>query len=70
MVRRERPAPEHNKEAEIQNNKLQEEQRYHKVLVVEYKQENEKKRVELKEQVQLINDIMKECARERKEKER
>ncbi len=58
------------KMAEIQNSKLREELGYHKILVVEYKQENKKKKVELKEQAQLINDILKECAKERKEKER
>ncbi len=40
------------------------------MLVVEYKQESKKNRIELKEQAQLINDILKECSRERKKKER
>ncbi len=36
----------------------------------EYKQESKRKKLELKEQAQLINDVLKECAKERKEKER
>ncbi len=36
----------------------------------EYEQEGKKKKLKLKEQAQLINDILKECAKERREKER
>ncbi len=58
------------REAGIQNGKLQEKPEYQEILMEEYKQEGKKKKPELKEQAQLINDILKECAKERKEKEK
>ncbi|XP_057989068.1 uncharacterized protein LOC131172132 [Hevea brasiliensis] len=58
------------KEAGIQNGKLWEKLEYHEILMEEYKQENKRKKLELKDQAQLINDISKECAKERKEKDK
>ncbi len=58
------------KEKEIQNDKLQERLEYHEILVEEYKQENKRRKLELKDQAQLIKDISKECAKERKEKDK
>ncbi len=43
--------------------------RDHEILMEEYKQENKRNKLELKDQAQLINDISKECAKERKEKQ-
>ncbi|XP_057989004.1 stress response protein nst1-like [Hevea brasiliensis] len=58
------------KEVEVRNSELQEKMKYQDILIEEHKQENKKKKLELKEQAQLINDVLKECAKERKEKER
>ncbi|XP_057999310.1 spindle assembly checkpoint component MAD1-like [Hevea brasiliensis] len=56
------------KEKEIQNDKLRERLEYHEILVEEYKQENKRRKLDLRDQEQLINDISKECAKERKER--
>ncbi len=58
------------REAGVRTDELQEKTKYQEILIEEYKQESKKKKLELQEQAQLINDILKECAKARREKER
>ncbi len=57
------------REARMQNNKSQEKLNCQKMLVAKYEQELNTKQIEYNGQAQSINDILKECAKEKPEKE-